>query len=120
MIYWHEARLMHDVGLKGRERRRLLAAAALPAAEVGARDLLAGGASAHRRLADDLPHLFERLLSPFALPVDGVIVSGRRYRRAVILAAALHQAGITAQRYRSGLSAGHHTIDDFKRPHTAC
>ena len=116
MIRSHEWLLMREVGLKGHARRAMLADLASDRAEVGARDLLAGNTPRVRSLSADLPQLFDRLMSPFALPVDGVIHGGRRYRRAVILAAALHQAGITPERYRAGLSAGHHTIDDFRRP----
>jgi hypothetical protein len=52
-------------------------------------------------------------MRPSGPPVHGVAYGNRRYGRAVILAAALHQAGVTAGTYRAGFEAGCRKLEQF-------
>jgi hypothetical protein len=80
-------------------------------------DLLAevGGYTLGKRsVPKDLASLFDQLLSPYDTPAHGVAYGNRRYRKPVILAAALHQAGVSAATYRAGAAAGYRTLNQFK------
>jgi hypothetical protein len=57
--------------------------------------------------------MFDRLMRRHELPTRKVIYGHRRYRRAVILAAALHQAGIDLAGFQRGTQAGFTTLDEF-------
>jgi len=58
--------------------------------------------------------MVDRLMSPYDPPAHGVAFGNRRYRTQVILAAALHQAGMTAKAYRAGAAAGLRELRQFK------
>ena len=48
-----------------------------------------------RPVTGDLEPMFDRLMSPYQPRVRKVVYGHRRYRRVVIIAAALHGAGVT-------------------------
>ena len=105
----HERRLLRLVGLRGAQRRELLAVLVADGHAGGEVDLTAQEAGfnlAKRSVHDDLGPMFDRLMSPYELSVDKVVYGHRRYRKPVILAAALRQAGVTAAGYRRGSAAG--------------
>jgi hypothetical protein len=59
-------------------------------------------------------------MSPYDTPAHGVAYGNRRYRKPVILAAALrcaalHQAGVSAATYRSGAAAGYRRLSQYKQ-----
>jgi hypothetical protein len=87
-------------------------------------DLLAelGGYTLVKRLVKkDLAGLLDELMSPYGTPAHGVAYGNRRYRKPVILAAALHQAGVSPATYRAGATAGYRRLSQFTelaRTHT--
>jgi hypothetical protein len=118
----HERWLLKTVRVGRAERHELLAALSGPRDSADEVDLLAelGGYTLGKRsVRKDLPELFDQLMRPSGPPVHGVAYGNRRYRKAVILAAALHQAGVTASAYRAGLKAGCRTLQQFTTSATA-
>jgi hypothetical protein len=113
----HEWWLLRTVGVGPREQRALLTALAETGQMRGDIDLLAevGGYTLGKRsVPKDLPALFDKLMSPYDTPAHGVAYGNRRYRKPVILAAALHQAGVSAATYRAGAAAGYRTLSEFR------
>ena len=116
ILFLHEWWLLRRVGVGMRERRELLSALVEAGQRAGEVDLLAevgGYTLAKRSVPKDLATLFDELMTPYSRPVHGVAYGRRRYRKPVILAAALHQAGISAAAYRTGLAGGCRTMKDF-------
>jgi hypothetical protein len=113
----HERWLLRSVGVRQREQRALLRALAETGQTRGDVDLLAetgGFALAKRSVPKDLASLFDQLMSPYDTPAHGVAYGNRRYRKPVLLAAALHQAGVSAATYRSGAAAGYRRLSKYK------
>ncbi|MGX7681392.1 hypothetical protein ACSMXN_21100 [Jatrophihabitans sp. DSM 45814] len=113
----HERWLLRTLGVGRAERQSLFGALAEQALPAGDVDLLAeaGGYTLGKRsVRKDLESLFDRLLSPYAVATHGVAYGNRRYRRDVILVAALHQAGVDASEYRTGAAAGYCSLSQFK------
>ena len=99
-----------------REQRELLSALIETGQRAGDVDLLAevgGYTLAKRSVPKDLAALFDELMTPYSRPVHGVAYGRRRYRKPVILVAALHQAGISPTVYRAGFAGGCRTMKDF-------
>jgi hypothetical protein len=112
----HEWWLLRTVRVGRAERHELLAALSGPHDSADEVDLLAelGGYTLGKRsVRKDLPDLFDQLMRPSGPPVHGVAYGNRRYRRAVILAAALHQAGVTVGTNRAGSEAGCRKLQQF-------
>lgn len=114
----HERWLLAVVGVRRREKRDLFVALASVGLNGGEVDLLAetgGFTLAKRSVTQDLEQLFDELLRPRGLSVHGVSYGHRRYRKIVVLAAALHRAGVNAGDFRVAWAAGNRTIRDFRR-----
>jgi hypothetical protein len=112
----HERWLFMAVRVDRAERRELLAALRGPGESAGEVDVLAevGGYTLGKRsVRKDLPVLFDQLMRTEGPPIHGVAYGNRRYRRAVVLAAALRQAGVSADNYRAGQKAGYRTLSQF-------
>jgi hypothetical protein len=115
LLNTHERWLLRVVGLTGNDRRDLLAAVhdggagdeVDIAAQEGGYDL------AKRSRRADLEPMLNRLMNPAEPRVRKVVYGHRRYKRAVILAAALRQAGVTLAAYRRGSAAGFCRLEDF-------
>jgi hypothetical protein len=113
----HERWLLRSVGVGRAERLELFAATESAVGRADEIDLAAQLGQytlAKRSIRDDLPALFDQISSHVGGPVHGVAYGDRRYRRQVILAAALRQAGISPSSYRSGLATGCRTLANFK------
>ncbi len=113
----HERWLLKRVGLTGRDRRAMLAALTADHQYGGDIDVAAqlpGIELAKRTVRNDLPLWFDRLLNPIDPPVAHVVYGHRTYRKEVILAAALRQAGIPPTRYKQGRAKGSRQLDQFK------
>jgi len=114
----HERWLLAIVGVRRHERRQLFRALTSAGLNDGEVDLLAetgGFTLAKRSVTRDLEQLFDELLRPYGPSLHGVAYGNRRYRKVVILAAALHRAGVDAKRFHTGWEAGERTINGFKR-----
>jgi hypothetical protein len=113
----HERWLLRTVGVRRPERRALLAALTRAGYAAGELDLLAqagGYTLAKRSVSRDLAALFDQLMNPYRPRVHGVAFGNRRYRTPIILAAALHQAGISPATFDAGVTAGCHRLADFQ------
>jgi hypothetical protein len=113
----HERWLLRLVGVHRRERRAMLDALEETGRRGGEIDLLAelgGYALGKRSVRKDLPVLFDQVLNPLGPSVHGVAYGDRRYRKPVILAAALHQAGVSVADYRTGSKAGFRRLSEYE------
>lgn len=79
------------------------------AGQVGGFELAKGG------VRGDLPRWFDHLLVPYGRPVAKVVYGHRRYKKWVVLAAALQQAGISPVGYTRGREQGLRHLADFTR-----
>ncbi|MCW2540787.1 MAG: hypothetical protein JWN95_2512 [Frankiales bacterium] len=113
----HERWLLRRVGLRRAARNALLDAVRNdPLLRKGEIDLAAqiGGYNMTKRsVTADLENMFNRLISRNDLPVRAVAYGDRRYRREVIIAAALRQAGVSPENYRLGRSNGLRELDKY-------
>jgi hypothetical protein len=113
----HERWLLRLVGVNRDERRAVFAVIAQHTPTRGQVDVLAelgGYTLGRRKVRKDLAPLFDRLMSRSQVAASGVAYGDRRYRREVIIAAALHQAGVDVTSFQAGLSAGYRTLDEFR------
>ena len=114
----HERWLLHMVGLRRAERGAMIAELIKDGHAGGDVDLtaqMAGYNLAKRSVRADLERMFDRLMNPSEPSVRKVVYGHRRYRAAVILAAALRQAGLTIDGYRRGSLQGCRTLAQFQR-----
>lgn len=116
MLNLHEWWLLKTVRVGRAERHELLAVLSGHHDSADEVDVLAGLGGytlGKRSVGKDLPELFDQLMRPVGPPVHGVAYGNRRYRRNVILAAALHQAGVSAEIYGAGQKAGYRKLSQF-------
>ena len=114
----HERWLLLIVGVRRAERRAVWDSFHRNARRSGDIDLLAevgGHTLGKRSVRKELAPLFDRFMSPYDEPAHGVAFGNRRYRREVIIAAALHQAEVRPAAFRAGLAAGYKKLDQFER-----
>jgi hypothetical protein len=113
----HERWLLRRVGLTGHDRRAMLAAIRADhqhGGDIDAAAQLPGIELAKRGVQDDLAAWFDRLLNPVDPSVAHVVYGHRTYRKEVVLAAALRQAGIPPSRYTRGREKGARQLAQFK------
>lgn len=116
LLNLHERWLLMTVGVRRAERMQLLRAVDDCGIGDGELDLLAETGEytlAKRSIRRDLPALLDQLLSPYELRAGSVAYGNRRYRSRIILVAALHQAGISPDRFRTDYAAGARTVQQF-------
>lgn len=115
----HERRLLRSVGLTGGQRatmRQALAAdGQIGGGEVDVAAQMGGFQLAKIGVRNDLAQWFDHLLVPYGRPVGKVVYGHRRYRKWVILAAALQQAGVSPATYSRGRSQGLRCLAEFDR-----
>jgi hypothetical protein len=114
----HERRLLRLVGLNGRARREMIRTLIRDGQYGGDIDLTpqeGGFTLARQSVKADLEPMFNRLMNGMEPRVRNVVYGHRTYVRAVVLAAALHQAGVTIEGYRTGSTAGFVRLEDFRR-----
>jgi len=112
----HEEWLLLRVRLRGQERRATLRALKADGQHGGKVDVaaqLAGIQLAQATIRRDLAVWFDWLLSPLSQPAAHVVYGHRSYKREVILAAAMAQAGVSASQYTAGRAAGFTRLAQF-------
>jgi SLT domain-containing protein len=112
----HERWLLLVVGVHRRERREFFATIAADGQPPGDVDIAAqvgGYTMVKRSVRTDLPALFDHFNDPSQRPAHGIAYGDRRYRRQVVVAAALHQAGVSPRAYQTGLFAGYRKLSEF-------
>lgn len=105
----YERWLLWHVGLRGRRRRDLFAVLLEGRSLSGDVDVTAQEGNfklAKRSVVRDREPMYDRIMSPYELSVNKVVYGHRGYKWPVIAAAALHQAGISAEQFRSAKAHG--------------
>lgn len=116
----HERWLLRKVGMDAHRRAAMREALAadgqLAPGEIDVAGQLGGIDLAQARVVADLERWFDRLLASYDRPVSKVVYGHRRYKKWVVLAAALQQAGVSPAAYTEGRNRGLRTLAEFKSP----
>ncbi len=113
MLNLHERWLLRRVRLTGRARAAMLAVLEPAPGDIDVTAQLGEYKLVKRKVQADLPHWFDRLSDPLQPSVAHVVYGHRRYRRQVVLAAALAQAGVSPAGYEQRRQRGATRLSDF-------